>query len=148
MPYRRTIAASAPSCSAMLSLALAQGTMTGAAGNWAVHAAAKAGCPGIALQIQRDGENLKGFAETGDMAGTSRLSGTIDAKGQFSLPRPRLTARVVLREPSPARATRPTAGFWHIKGSVLYRWSAEDRDLRALPRLVPLEVEARNVSAA
>jgi hypothetical protein len=85
MTYRGIIAASALAYSATLSLALAQGTMTGAAGNWAVHAAAKAGCPGIALQIQRDGENLKGFAETGDMAGTSRLSGTIDARGQFSL---------------------------------------------------------------
>ena len=85
MTYRRTIAASALACSATLSLALAQGTMTGAPGNWTVHTAAKAGCPGIAFQIQRDGDNLKGFAETGDMAGPSRLSGTIDAREQFSL---------------------------------------------------------------
>jgi hypothetical protein len=85
MTCRRTIVASALACSATLSLALAQGTMTGAPGNWTVHTAAKAGCPGIALQIQRDGDNLKGLAETGDMAGTSRLSGTIDARGQFSL---------------------------------------------------------------
>jgi hypothetical protein len=85
MTYRRTIAASALAYSATLSLALAQGTMTGGPGNWTVHTAAKSGCPGIALQIQRDGDNLKGFAETGDMAGTSRLSGTINANGHFSL---------------------------------------------------------------
>jgi hypothetical protein len=85
MTCRRMIAAIALGCSATLSLALAQGTMTGAPGNWTVHTAAKAGCPGIALQVQRDGDNLKGFAETGDMSGTSRLSGTIDARGQFSL---------------------------------------------------------------
>lgn len=85
MRYRRTIAASALACSATLGLALAQGTMKGAPGNWTVHTAAKAGCPGIALQVQRDGNNLKGFAEAGDMSGTSRLSGTIDARGQFSL---------------------------------------------------------------
>jgi hypothetical protein len=85
MAYRRMMAASALACSATLSLALAQGTMKGAPGNWTVHTAAKAGCPGIALQVQRDGNNLKGFAEAGDMSGTSRLSGTIDARGQFSL---------------------------------------------------------------
>jgi hypothetical protein len=70
---------------ATFSLALAQGTMTGAPGNWTVHTAAKPGCPGIALQVQRDGNNLKGFAETGDMAGVSRLTGTIDAKQQFTI---------------------------------------------------------------
>ena len=86
MTYRRIIATVALACSATLSPALAQkASMTGAPGNWTVHTAAKAGCPGIALQIQRDGDNLKGFAETGDMAGSSRLTGTIDAKQQFSL---------------------------------------------------------------
>jgi hypothetical protein len=64
---------------------LAQGTMTGAPGNWMVHTAAKAGCPGTARQVQRGGNNLKGFAETGDMAGVSRLSGTIDANQQFTI---------------------------------------------------------------
>jgi hypothetical protein len=59
--------------------------MTGAPGNWTVHTAAKPGCPGIALQVQRDGNNLKGFAETGDMADVSRLTGTIDAKQQFTI---------------------------------------------------------------
>ena len=85
MKYRRMIAASALACTATLGLALAQGTMSGAPGNWTVHTAAKAGCPGIALQVQRDGNNLKGFAETGDMAGVSRLTGTINAKDQFSI---------------------------------------------------------------
>jgi hypothetical protein len=85
MTYRRIVAASLLAYSAMLGLALAQGTMTGAPGNWTVHTAAKSGCPGIALQIQRDGDNLKGFAETGDIAGSSRLSGAIDAKEKFSL---------------------------------------------------------------
>lgn len=83
--YRMMITASALACSATLSLALAQGTMTGAPGNWTVHTAAKGGCPGIALQVQRDGNDLKGFAETGDMAGVSRLTGTIDAKQQFTI---------------------------------------------------------------
>ena len=59
--------------------------MTGAPGNWTVHTASKAGCPGIALQIQRDGNSLKGFAETGDMAGTSRLTGTIDASNKSTI---------------------------------------------------------------
>jgi hypothetical protein len=81
----KMIAASALACSATLHLAMAQGTMTGAPGNWTVHTAAKAGCPGIALQVQREGNDLKGFAETGDMAGVSRLSGTIDANQQFTL---------------------------------------------------------------
>jgi hypothetical protein len=79
------ITASALACSVTLSLALAQGTMTGAPGNWTVHTAAKTGCPGIALQVQRDGNDLKGFAETGDMAGVSRLTGTIDANQQFTI---------------------------------------------------------------
>jgi hypothetical protein len=61
---------------------MAQGTITGAPGNWTIHTAAKAGCPGIALQVQREGGNLKGFAETEDMAGASRLTGTID---QFAI---------------------------------------------------------------
>jgi hypothetical protein len=63
----------------------AQGTMTGAAGNWTVHTASKAGCPGIALQVRRDGNNMNGFAETGDMAGSSRLTGTIDANQHFTI---------------------------------------------------------------
>ena len=83
--YRMMITASALACSATLNLALAQGTMTGAPGNWTVHTAAKGGCPGIALQVQRVGNDLKGFAETGDMAGVSRLTGTIDAKQQFNI---------------------------------------------------------------
>lgn len=85
MKYHRLIAASALACTATLGLALAQGTMSGAPGNWTVRTAAKAGCPGIALQVQRDGNNLKGFAETGDMAGVSRLTGTINANDQFSI---------------------------------------------------------------
>jgi hypothetical protein len=85
MKYPRLIAASALACTATLGLALAQGTMSGVTGNWTVHTAAKTGCPGIALQVQRDGNNLKGFAETGDMAGVSRLTGTINANDQFSI---------------------------------------------------------------
>jgi hypothetical protein len=85
MTYRRIVVASVMACSVTLRLAMAQGTMTGAAGNWTVHTASKAGCPGIALQVQREGNDLKGFAETGDMAGVSRLSGTIDAKEQFTI---------------------------------------------------------------
>ena len=83
--YRTLIAANILACSTMLNLAMAQGTMTGAPGNWTVHTASKACCPGIALQVQRDGNNLKGFAETGDMAGVSRLTGTIDANQQFTI---------------------------------------------------------------
>jgi hypothetical protein len=86
MMYRRMFAASVLACSATLQLAMAQqGAMTGAPGNWTVHTAAKAGCPGIALQVRRDGNNLNGFAESGDMAGVSRLSGTIDANQQFTI---------------------------------------------------------------
>jgi len=85
MKHRRMLAASALACTATLGLALAQGTMSGTPGNWTVYTAAKAGCPGIALQVQRDGNNLKGFAETGDMAGVSRLTGTVNANDQFSI---------------------------------------------------------------
>ena len=85
MLYWRTIAAGVLACSATMSLALAQATMTGAPGNWTVHTAAKPGCPGIALQVQRDGNKLKGFAETGDLTDISRLSGTIDADQQFAI---------------------------------------------------------------
>ena len=85
MRYSRTIAASALACSATLGLALAQGTMKGAPGNWTVHTAAKAGCPGIALQVQRDGNNLKGFAEAGDMSGTSGCLAQSMPEGRFSL---------------------------------------------------------------
>jgi len=59
--------------------------MTGAPGNRRVHTASKAGCPGLSLQVRRDGNNLKGVATTGDMAGMSRLTGTIDANQQFTL---------------------------------------------------------------
>lgn len=83
--YWRMIAVSVLACGAPLSITMAQGSMTGAPGNWTVHTAAKAGCPGIALQVQREGNNLKGFAETGDMAGASRLTGTIDANDQFAI---------------------------------------------------------------
>jgi hypothetical protein len=33
-------------------MAMAEGTMTGVFGNWTVHTAAEAGCPGIALQYK------------------------------------------------------------------------------------------------
>jgi hypothetical protein len=85
MLHWRTLAAGVLACGVTFSLALAQGSMTGAPGNWMVHTAAKAGCPGLVLQVQRDGNNLKGFAATGDMAGMSRLTGTIDAKQQFTI---------------------------------------------------------------
>jgi hypothetical protein len=85
MTYWRIVVASVMACSVTLRLAMAQGAMTGAPGNWTVHTAAKAGCPGIALQVQREGNDLKGFAETGDMAGVSRLTGTINADQQFTL---------------------------------------------------------------
>jgi hypothetical protein len=83
--HRRICTASALACSATVGMALAQGTMTGATGDWTVHTAAKAGCPGIALRIHRDGNNLKGYAETGDMTGVSRLTGTSNANQQFTL---------------------------------------------------------------
>jgi hypothetical protein len=86
MMYPRTFAASALACSVTLSLALAQKPgMTGAPGNWMVHTAAKAGCPGLVLHVQREGNSLKGFAATGDMADMSRLTGTIDANDQFTI---------------------------------------------------------------
>jgi hypothetical protein len=86
MMYRRMIATVALAYSTTLGLALAQGTsMTGAPGNWEVHTASKAGCPGLVLHIQRDGNNLKGFAATGDMAAMSRLTGTINANQQFTI---------------------------------------------------------------
>jgi hypothetical protein len=59
--------------------------MTGAPGNWMVHTPAKAGCPGLVLHVMRDGNDLKGFAATGDMAAMSRLTGAIDAKQQFTI---------------------------------------------------------------
>ena len=58
--YGRMIAAGALACSATFGLALAQRTsMTGSQGNWTVHTASKSGCPGLSLQVQRDGNNLK-----------------------------------------------------------------------------------------
>ena len=86
MKYRWLIVASALACSATPNLALAQGTsMTGARGNWMVHTPSKAGCPGLVLHVMRDGNDLKGFAATGDMAAMSRLTGTIDDKQQFTI---------------------------------------------------------------
>ena len=69
-----------------LSPALAQGTsMTGATDNWMIHTPSRTGCPGLVLHVVRDGNNLKGFAATGDMAAMSRLTGTIDDRQQFTL---------------------------------------------------------------
>jgi hypothetical protein len=85
MSYWRTLVAGALACSGMFNPALAQGTMTGVQGNWTVHTAAKPGCPGIALQVRRDGNTLNGVAETGDMSGVSRLGGTINADQQFMI---------------------------------------------------------------
>jgi len=85
MRGRMVVAGILASC-ATLSAALAQNaTMTGAQGNWTVHTASKAGCPGLVLHVQRDGNTLKGMAATGDMAGMSRLTGTIDANDQFTM---------------------------------------------------------------
>lgn len=59
--------------------------MTGAPGNWMIHTPAKAGCPGLVLHVMRVGNDLKGFAATGDMAAMSRLTGTIDDRQQFMI---------------------------------------------------------------
>lgn len=86
MMYVRMTAAGILAFGATLSLALAQGTsMTGATGNWMIHTPSRAGCPGLVLHVVRDGNNLKGFAATGDMAAMSRLTGTIDDRQQFSI---------------------------------------------------------------
>jgi hypothetical protein len=86
MKYHGMIVAGALACSATPSLALAQGTsMTGAPGNWMIHTPSKTGCPGLVLHVMRDSNDLKGFAATGDMAAMSRLTGTIDAKQQFTI---------------------------------------------------------------
>jgi hypothetical protein len=56
----RTVTAGILACSATLSVALAQNaSMTGAQGNWMVHTASKAGCPGLVLHVQRDGDILR-----------------------------------------------------------------------------------------
>ena len=69
-----------------LSPALAQGTsMTGATGNWMIHTPSRTGCPGLVLHVVSDGNNLKGFAATGDMAAMSRLAGTINANEKFTI---------------------------------------------------------------
>jgi hypothetical protein len=82
----RTVTAGILACSATIGAALAQNAnMTGSQGNWIVHTASKAGCPGLVLHVQRDGDTLKGIAATGDMAGISRLAGMIDAKAQFTM---------------------------------------------------------------
>ena len=79
-------AASLMALGATLNLALAQNTsMTGGPGNWMIHTPPRAGCPGLVLNVLRDGNNLKGYAATGDMAAMSRLTGTIDARQQFTL---------------------------------------------------------------
>ena len=86
MMYVRMTAAGILAFGATLSFALAQGTsMTGATGNWMIHTPSRAGCPGLVLHVIRDGNNLKGFAATGDMAAMSRLTGTIDDRQQFSI---------------------------------------------------------------
>ena len=86
MRYRIITAAGLMTLGVTLDLALAQNTsMTGAPGNWMIHTPARAGCPGLVLNVLRDGNNLKGYAATGDMAAMSRLSGTIDARQQFTL---------------------------------------------------------------
>ena len=86
MTYRGMLVAGTLAYSAMTGMALAQGpSMTGGPGNWMVHTASKAGCPGLVLHVMRDGNDLKGFAATGDMAAMSRLTGAIDAKQQFTI---------------------------------------------------------------
>jgi hypothetical protein len=72
MMYRIMMTASALACSAALNLALAQGTMTGAPGNWTVHTAAKGGCPGIALQVQRVGNDLNSYSPPGNQDAAAR----------------------------------------------------------------------------
>jgi len=86
MSYWRMLAAGILAGGATLGVALAQNaSMTGSQGNWMVHTKSKAGCPGLVLHVQRDGDTLRGIAATGDMAGMSRLAGTIDANQQFTI---------------------------------------------------------------
>jgi hypothetical protein len=85
MKYGRMIAIAALTCCTATSLGLAQGTISGSQGNWMVHTASKPGCPGLVLQIGRVGDNLKGFATTGDLADVSRLSGTITGNEKFTI---------------------------------------------------------------
>jgi hypothetical protein len=86
MRYRRVTAAGLMALGATFNPALAQNTgMTGAPGNWMIHTPTRAGCPGLVLNVLRDGNNLKGYAATGDMAAMSRLTGNIDDRQQFTL---------------------------------------------------------------
>jgi hypothetical protein len=85
MKSRLMITVGAATYGATLSVALAQSATSGAPGNWTIHTASKTGCPGLVLHLMRDRDALKGIAATGDMAGMSRLAGTINANDQFSI---------------------------------------------------------------
>jgi hypothetical protein len=80
----RVIAGAVLAWSTTLNPALAQ-TMMGERGNWIVTTPSTSACLGLVLQVIRYGNDLKGFAATGDMAGMSRLTGSIDASGQFTI---------------------------------------------------------------
>jgi hypothetical protein len=117
MSYWRTLVAGALASSGMFNPALAQGTMTGVQGNWTVHTAAKPGCPGIALQVRRDGNTLNGVAETGDMSGVSRLGGTINANQKFMLNMTQVDGKAPMRTITGSR--NPSDGWLvaQVKGS-------------------------------
>jgi hypothetical protein len=84
--YRRVISVAALACSATPNTALAQApTMMGEPDNWMVTTPSTGACLGLVLQVIRYGNNLRGFAATGDMTGMSRLTGSIDANGQFTI---------------------------------------------------------------
>ena len=81
----KLIAASALAIAATCGVASAQGTLTSADGVWMLHTASKPGCPGLVLHLAKNGDGLKGFAASGDMAGLSRVNGTLDTTGKFKL---------------------------------------------------------------
>ena len=131
MRYWKMIAVSVLAWGAPLSITMAQGTMTGAPGNWTVHTAAKAGCPGIALQVQREGNSLKGFAETGDMADASRLAGTIDSNGHFAITISQIDGKGPQGTITGSRNRSDGSARGASEGVGLHRWTDKDRDLCA-----------------
>jgi hypothetical protein len=59
--------------------------MMGTQGNWMVTTPSTDASLGLVLQVIRDGSDLRGFAATGDMTGMSRMTGSIDTSGQFTV---------------------------------------------------------------
>ena len=87
-------------------------TMMGTQGNWMVTTPSTGACLGLVRQVIRDGNNLRGFAATGDMTGMSRLTGSIDASEHCTITMAQVDGKGP-RGTSVERTIRRMARSWH-----------------------------------